>query len=58
MDRASDYGSEGWEFESLRARQTSAPRPLVTKDDVVHISGEGEQNPNRYPIVRWGEAQS
>ena len=21
MDRASDYGSEGWEFESLRARQ-------------------------------------
>ena len=20
MDRASDYGSEGWEFESLRAR--------------------------------------
>ena len=21
MDRASDFGSEGWEFESLRARQ-------------------------------------
>src|SRR6185312_2628521 len=21
MDRASDYGSEGWEFESLRARR-------------------------------------
>jgi len=21
MDRASDYGSEGWEFKSLRARQ-------------------------------------
>ena len=22
LDRASDYESEGWEFESLRARQT------------------------------------
>jgi len=22
MDRASDYGSEGWEFKSLRARHT------------------------------------
>jgi hypothetical protein len=22
MDRASDFGSEGWGFESLRARQT------------------------------------
>ena len=21
LDRASDYGSEGWEFDSLRARQ-------------------------------------
>ena len=25
MDRASDYGSEGWEFESLRARQKNHP---------------------------------
>ncbi len=24
LDRASDYGSEGWGFESLRARQISA----------------------------------
>ena len=24
MDRASDYGSEGWEFESLRARHIVA----------------------------------
>ena len=23
MDRASDYGSEGWKFESSRARQIS-----------------------------------
>ena len=23
MDRASDYGSEGWKFESSRARQTT-----------------------------------
>src|SRR5699024_11175026 len=27
MDRASDYGSEGWGFESLRARKTEAPPP-------------------------------
>lgn len=25
MDRASDYGSEGWEFKSLRARQSKIP---------------------------------
>ena len=25
MDRASDYGSEGWEFKSLRARQLKIP---------------------------------
>ena len=25
MDRASDFGSEGWEFESLRARNPDAP---------------------------------
>src|SRR6185436_11081528 len=25
LDRASDYGSEGWGFESLRARCTRAP---------------------------------
>ena len=33
-DRASDYGSEGWGFESLRARsvlrQTTGPRPAET----------------------------
>jgi hypothetical protein len=23
MDRASDYGSEGWKFESSRARETN-----------------------------------
>ena len=30
MDRASDYGSEGWKFESSRARQfrSSVPRRL------------------------------
>ena len=30
MDRASDYGSEGWKFESSRARQfrSSVPRGL------------------------------
>ena len=27
MDRASDYGSEGWGFDSLRARSFSAVRP-------------------------------
>lgn len=26
MDRASDSGSEGWGFESLRARQTNVAR--------------------------------
>src|ERR1700760_5107805 len=26
-DRASDYGSEGWGFESLRARQVRGPYP-------------------------------
>ena len=31
MDRASDYGSEGWGFESLRAReQRSCSRPRGT----------------------------
>ena len=25
MDRASDYGSEGWEFKSLRARHLKIP---------------------------------
>src|SRR3984885_3349893 len=28
-DRASDYGSEGWGFESLRARQESEPLQLA-----------------------------
>src|SRR5262249_16255950 len=28
-DRASDYGSEGWGFESLRARQVRGPSPLA-----------------------------
>ena len=31
MDRASDYGSEGWGFESLRARNVIPAVPLVTK---------------------------
>src|SRR5439155_3801516 len=29
MDRASDYGSEGWGFESLRARPGQRPLPIM-----------------------------
>src|SRR5699024_11467970 len=29
-DRASDYGSEGWGFESLRARTEISPPPAMT----------------------------
>ncbi len=28
LDRASDYGSEGWEFESSRARQKKIILPV------------------------------
>jgi len=29
LDRASDYGSEGWEFESLRAREVALSPVLL-----------------------------
>jgi hypothetical protein len=42
-DRASDYGSEGWEFESLRARISCIALTLLTsgeatKQDPIHGS--------------------
>ena len=41
-DRASDYGSEGWGFESLRARHTPAGRqadgPLSTRLPLVPVA--------------------
>jgi hypothetical protein len=32
MDRASDYGSEGWGFDSLRARIPLAPIPQASEE--------------------------
>ena len=31
LDRAFDYGSKGWEFESLRARLKSKPRAATVR---------------------------
>ena len=31
LDRASDFGSEGWGFESLEARQSSQPQDLTVE---------------------------
>src|SRR5205085_5191292 len=35
MDRASDYGSEGWGFESLRARVAAAEFVVAPRPDLV-----------------------
>jgi hypothetical protein len=37
MDRASDFGSEGWGFKSLRAHQTNQQSPIVSQPPGVNI---------------------
>ena len=57
MDRASDYGSEGWGFESLRARHDIGPRSrnfpargLFAAPEVCCHGGMSEPNdPNPTP---------
>src|SRR3954469_22430546 len=51
-DRASDYGSEGWGFESLRLRPGQRPVPIMERAFVVAVgatlgaTGSGsEQSP-------------
>ena len=42
LDRASDYGSEGWGFESLRARHCDVSgHPSQVSRDIVHGFGLG-----------------
>ena len=37
LDRASDYESEGWEFDSLRARQNLLPQVIDIKLTFITI---------------------
>ncbi len=49
MDRASDYGSEGWGFESLRARWISP-----VKRELARLVAEQEARPALVPETKWG----
>ncbi len=49
MDRASDYGSEGWGFESLRARWISP-----VKQELARLVAEQEARPALVPETKWG----
>src|SRR2546426_7653300 len=39
MDRASDYGSEGWGFNSLRARHHHMGHPAAIQDLKARLAG-------------------
>ena len=40
LNRASDYGSEGWGFESLRSHKKKSLLQII----VYHAIGKGEEN--------------
>ena len=44
LDRASDYGSEGWEFESLRAR-SDVRSEVVGRNDHLAVGRRGVAQP-------------
>ena len=51
-DRASDYGSEGWGFESLRARQVRGPLPHPGRAFLSLLGATGtHQRPNSVRLI-------
>src|SRR2546426_10010481 len=64
MDRASDYGSEGWGFNSLRARHHHMGHPAAIQELKARLAGApagavltgaGGSADNRGPTVRGGD---
>src|SRR5215218_8393130 len=48
-DRAPDYGSGGWGFESLAARQTCRPEPISVLDLLALLWEPGQRSPDPHP---------
>lgn len=52
MDRALDYGSSGWGFDSLPARHSEAIAPLVRRGVSLLTEAQGPVAPSRHPTAQ------
>ncbi len=43
MDRAFDYGSKGWEFESLQARQLFLTKSCAVESELLEATLESQR---------------
>ena len=44
MDRASDFGSEGWGFESLRARLLASATVILPNNQLIFVLSKTLEN--------------